>query len=300
MKQNITLTVLFADIVGSTRLYESLGDQRARELTSHWLEALAGITRAQGGQVVKTIGDELMSTFPQAETGARAALAMQERSDRPEFAPGVPLRIRVGFHHGPVIAESSDLFGEGVHIATAMVRQAKPDQILTTGETLQRVADPILLGRVRLLVGEARLEGLYRPMELCELTWGEVDEITRPGVAPRQSAAAPARILEVRCGSHVVRVGADLPEVTMGRGGQNHLVVPDSQASRIHARISLQKERFLLEDQSTNGTWLHGPDAEPLLLHRDSRSLPEQGFIGLGRKVTAATSEAVHFSLTEG
>jgi class 3 adenylate cyclase len=72
----VSLVILFADISGSTRLYELLGDVRARERTSRCISILTEVTRRHRGTVIKTIGDEVMSTFPSADAAVQAAWAM--------------------------------------------------------------------------------------------------------------------------------------------------------------------------------------------------------------------------------
>ena len=73
------LTILFADVSGSTALYETLGDRRALKAVESVLEALRAATGNQRGRVVKTLGDEIMAVFETPESGARAAIEMQER-----------------------------------------------------------------------------------------------------------------------------------------------------------------------------------------------------------------------------
>ena len=72
------LTILFADISGSTRLYEILGDAPARAKVASCLQLLTDVTERHGGTVIKTIGDEIMCTFPNAEVSVGAACEMHE------------------------------------------------------------------------------------------------------------------------------------------------------------------------------------------------------------------------------
>ena len=72
------LTIVFADISGSTRLYEVLGDAPARAQVASCLQILTDVTQRHGGSVIKTIGDELMCTFPTAESAVSAACEMHE------------------------------------------------------------------------------------------------------------------------------------------------------------------------------------------------------------------------------
>lgn len=124
--QQVAATVLFADICGSTRLFERYGDVRARQIETRVLDALTAETRAHGGEVIKTIGDEIMSRFPDAESAVRAACEMhQALKDDPELAQ-LNIAVKIGLHHGPVLVEKNDVFGDAVNVAARMVSWPRP------------------------------------------------------------------------------------------------------------------------------------------------------------------------------
>src|SRR5882672_3884257 len=102
-KPPVTLAVLFADISGSTRLYEKLGNARALECIGLCLNIMRESALACRGRVVKTIGDELMCVFPDASAAAQAAAEMQTRVEMQEPVAGNRLQIRIGFQFGPVL-----------------------------------------------------------------------------------------------------------------------------------------------------------------------------------------------------
>ena len=79
MPKEVQLAILFADVVGSTQLYELLGDDRARETVQQCLGVMKQATEHYGGTVIKTMGDEVMSTFPSADDALNAANQMQQR-----------------------------------------------------------------------------------------------------------------------------------------------------------------------------------------------------------------------------
>jgi len=128
--------VLFADIAGSTKLYEALGDGPAKSLIDEALAALRGITERHRGRVIKTIGDEVMCLFADAERGFLAATDMQTVVNALVVVKGVKRMIRVGFHAGPVIEEKGDVFGDTVNVAARMAGLAKGMQIMTTRATV--------------------------------------------------------------------------------------------------------------------------------------------------------------------
>ena len=126
------LAVLFADICGSTALYESLGDDLARKMISRCINTMAGKISVYQGTLIKTIGDEVMVTFPSAEAAFYAACAMlvAVNNDRP--LDGIPLHIRIGFNYGEVIKESNDVFGNTVNVAARVAAITRADQIMAT------------------------------------------------------------------------------------------------------------------------------------------------------------------------
>ena len=77
MGKDIELAILFADVVGSTRIYEVMGDLRARDMVLTCVEIMRAATEQNHGTVIKTIGDEIMATFPTANDALNAGSRMQ-------------------------------------------------------------------------------------------------------------------------------------------------------------------------------------------------------------------------------
>ena len=99
------LAVLFADVSGSTTLYEKLGDRAALAAVESVLEILKRAVASNRGRVVKTIGDEVMAVFDTADAAFQAAVDMQTHTDELPAINEVKLGIRIGFHAGPVLEE---------------------------------------------------------------------------------------------------------------------------------------------------------------------------------------------------
>ncbi len=134
MGKDIELAILFADVVGSTRLYERMGDQRARDMVAICIDVMRTATEQNQGTVIKTMGDEVMATFPTADLALSSAAQMQQQITRHSQLKidGQPVAIRIGCHYGPVVLEDRDVFGSTVHTANRMTSQAKAGQIMTT------------------------------------------------------------------------------------------------------------------------------------------------------------------------
>src|SRR4030067_2380229 len=135
---------MFADISGSTRLFETLGDATARIKVAECLDVLTDVVKRHNGIVIKTIGDEIMCTFPTADEAAKSACEMHEvlQEDVTEGMSDTTttLAIRVGMHFGPAILEGGDVYGDAVNVAARMAAQDKGGQIITTQSTVELLA----------------------------------------------------------------------------------------------------------------------------------------------------------------
>jgi len=292
------LAILFADIAGSTRLYDTLGDGPAREITSKCIDLMSEVTANYGGRVVKTIGDEVMCTFATANDAATAAVSMQEVITEHGMQTAVPLAIRVGFHFGKVIEDGGDVFGDAVNVAARMGGQAKAAQIITTGDTLSAMTGP-LADKSRLLQ-TTTVKGKKKPLEIHELTWGQEEELTmmaRVFVPPDEEAAAPTLGLTATYGEHEVVIGPERTTATMGRGSSNHFVIDDTMASRSHGKLELRRGRFVFVDQSTNGSYVTTEDGRSTFVHRDELVLEGRGIIGIGRCLELDDPAGVSFTI---
>jgi class 3 adenylate cyclase len=288
-----TLAILFADISGSTRLYETLGDALARQRVADCLSLLTEAIHQRGGTVIKTIGDEVMSTFPTAEVAIQAACAMQESLAERAALSKSPLTIRVGLHYGPALVEAGDVFGDAVNLAARIVGLAKANQILTSRQTVDTL--PATLQTMTRHVDRAPLKGKQEATDIYEVIWRE-DELTRmeaPTFAPVPMTHS-AR-LRVRFGEKELEITQTRPSASLGRGQENDLVITDEFASRLHARIELRRGKFVLLDQSTNGTFVAVQNEKPLHLHREEFLLQGAGTISLGRPLDSEPPTLIHF-----
>jgi len=291
MARGTELIILFADIAGSTRLYETLGDARARVTVASCVEVMTDVTRRQAGQVVKTIGDEVMSLFRHADDAAAAAVAMQEAISGDGIALASPVSIRVGFHHGPVIIDRADIYGDAVNVAAHVSRMAKPGQILATG-----AARRLLGGQWQLdsRPGAAlHFKGKQVQTEVHELIW-RAEEMTILRTLPRKPIASAARLV-LTIGNTRVELGDPRPLFTLGRDERNDAVVGEVTVSRHHARVELSNGRFVLTDQSANGTFIVPDEGDGAFVHRDSAVLEGRGLLGLGAPPAPGSRIAIRY-----
>jgi adenylate cyclase len=273
------LVILFADIAGSTRLYERLGDERARMVVAGAVGIMTDVTRRHSGQVVKTIGDEVMSVFRNADHAATAAAEMQDAIGTSGVHHDDPLAIRVGFHHGQVLIDQADVFGDAVNVAAYVSKQAKPSQILVSGTARDRLSDR-WQPETR-PVARTGVKGKQEQVELFELIW-QADEMTMLRAPPQRGQEAAGARMVLTSGKRRIEVGTLCPTFTVGREERNDVVIAETIVSRYHAKVEYRNGRFVLTDQSANGTFVVPDEAAHAFVHRDSVLLSGKGLLGLG------------------
>lgn len=291
-------TILFADIAGSTRLYDTFGDVNAQALISACLSRLKQLAIENDGTVVKTIGDAVLCTFKGPDPAAETARRMHEETAFDSRMADAGIRLRIGFHHGDVLFDPEDVFGEAVNVAARMVELAKADQIITNKETLKMMKKALRYSAR--IVDRTRVRGKNDIMEIHELIWGQPEQMTMTSSLTEEAIASltsKKNFLQIRFRNHRVLINDERPILTLGRGMANHLVVNDPLVSRVHARIELRRGRFMLIDESTNGTFLKSVDTPPVILRRDQTQLKKEGIIGLGQKVDGDHPLTVRFRI---
>jgi class 3 adenylate cyclase len=300
MGKDVEVAILFADVVGSTQLYEQLGDVKARQMVGRCLDIMREATEANRGTVIKTMGDEVMSTFPAADDAMNAAKRMQERIsiDGELDHDNGHVAIRIGCHFGPVVQEQRDIFGSAVHTANRMTSQAKAKQIITTLATVQRLS-PEWQAATR-QIDIATVRGKADEVVLFEVLW-QPEEATSmlPTVGQGRNKGARQKRLSLRYQGREVTVGEGRKSATLGRAEDNDVVVKGNLISRVHARVEASRDKFTLIDESTNGTFVQTNAGEEIFVRRDSTQLTGEGVIGLGRVAQPGTALAVHFVVEE-
>lgn len=301
MGQHVTrnLAILFADVSGSTKLFETEGDTKARAAIAATLKILGEIVHQNDGKIVKTIGDEVMCVFSTAGRAATAAYQMQERLEEDNPAVSIlesdtPLRVRVGFHFGPTLIEHGDVFGDSVNVAARMVAQAKGGQIITTHATIQ-LLDADMRENSR-FVDHAPLKGKQGVIKIYEIIRQEED-VTHMVSGSSSAASAPSSsvALKVRYHGQLLQLSQTRPGLVMGRSQSCDLPIDESLASRQHVRIELRREKFYIVDQSTNGTFVQMKTIGETFLRREEVPITSSGRISLGRPFSEKPTEVVLF-----
>lgn len=286
MPERHACAILFADVVGSTRLYEVLGDERALAVVGDCMAAMRAAVEREGGLVVKTIGDAVMATFEDAGSALVAAMAMRgDIGAMPPLAHGdhpLQARIRAGVHFGQVLHDNGDVFGDAVNVAARMADMAGAGQILTTGDLLDRLA-PVLRG----LAAEfavIEVKGRRDPVRVARVA---DDGAMRDGtvVSPAAGGTRPAGappVLELIWQGRALTVDPGSRSLTFGREAGCDVILSGASASRRHATIELRRDKAVLIDHSSNGSWLRLGDDAPIRLLREEVVLLRAGSIAFG------------------
>lgn len=293
-----SLAIVFADISGSTSLYELLGDAAARHRIAVCLETLTAVVIRHQGRVVKTNGDDMLCVFNDTISATLAACAMQEalceNIDATEPVL-IALSVRIGMHVGPALQEKGDVFGDVVNIAARMVAQAKMGQIITTRLFVEQLP-PMLQGSTR-LIDHAEVRGKKDTIDLFEVLWQQ-EETTVMSMDLKVRPASGAQLI-VRCGERTLTLGRGLRHLVLGRSTSAELHVGEVLASRLHARLEFRRGKFFLIDQSTNGTYVRKGD-EKLFVRREEMQLIGKGELSLGRPFSDESGRAlVYFESVE-
>jgi adenylate cyclase len=299
MGKDIELAILFADVVGSTRLYEIMGDLRARDMVAICIDVMRGATEMHQGTVIKTMGDEIMASFPSADLALNAAAQMQQQiSKHSQLQLEVqPVAIRIGCHFGPVVLENRDVFGSTVHTANRMTSQAKAGQIMTTMAMVERLS-PQWRAAVR-QVDIATLKGQGSEIALYEVLWQTEDITSMVPSIVTTAQSGPALRMHLRYQDRDIVLDDRHPSVAIGRAEDNDVVVKGNLISRIHARIEISRHKFVLIDQSTNGTFVQTEEGDEAFVRRDSVQIKGRGMIGLGKLPEQDAPETIRFVCEE-
>ena len=276
------ITVLFADISDSTKLYEEHGDEIARRDVAKCVTLLTDVMNRFSGRLLKTIGDEIMCVFPSPTKLVLAASEMQSTvkkvSEEGHFTTG-PLHIKIGAHQGPGDEQETDVQGEASTIAQSIIKLAKADQILVSCDLFDNLPQELHVGSR--YFDKLEVEGLNVGHEIIEITWEVSGLTTAVDTRPEVSRVSHTRLI-LSYGDERIELGKDRTHVVLGRVEGNDLVVPTDLTSRQHAEIKYRRGRFHLIDNSSNGTVVETHTGKIERLRRESHVLKGSGRICLG------------------
>jgi adenylate cyclase len=285
------VSVLFADVSGSTKLYETAGDAVAHAAIEKCVNIMRDKTLNAKGRVIKTIGDEVMSAFPTADQAADAAIEMQSAIAELPPVGNTQIGIRVGFNHGPVVERDGDVFGDAVNLAARLAGVATKGQIITARDTVVLMS-PMLKAATRAIT-TIQVKGKAQEIQVYELIWQQSEDMTT--LASQKSAYKPknAKLRLAVQGSELF-LSAERPAVALGRDAAADLVIKDRMASRAHGKIERRLDKFILTDHSANGTFVTIEGDKEIVLRREEFTLRGHGWIAFGQSRSTA-SDVIEF-----
>ena len=300
------LTVVFADLTGSTGVFEALGNIKATQAITQLTQWIGSVCEANGGHVVKYLGDGVLIVFKDSVQAVETASELQRiHHDRiVDWPPMLKMRLQVGMARGDVIEQNSDCFGDAVNVASRLSDLSGSEQILASDSVMQSLPETYQV-RSRCL-GPIVIRGRNESCVVHRVEWQ--NEIlsglfTMPASltssTQQLTSSVPASIELLWLGFAAQFTIAELP-VFLGRDADAQFVVQDPRVSRKHAVIEWRAGRFYLKDMSSYGTWLRFSDSRAIVvLRRQDCVLLLNGEMALGASFDDFTVPTVSFNLHE-
>ncbi len=300
------LTVVFADLAGSTGLYEVLGNAKAAEIVSRATQWMGKLSEVRGGKVIRYLGDGVLIAFSDANAAANVAVEIQRlHRDRLNNWPAdlKSLKIKIGMAQGSVLEQDGDYFGQPVHFAATLCELAGPDQILASPSVVANLYDDSNIHFRNL--GLMNMRGNAPPTDVFNIEWRQESAsnfMTIEGALEtgyQETAPAPVSI-ELQW-EHLRKtyVLDDMP-ITLGRSSEVSFLIDNRRVSRLQARLERRGSKFVLIDTSTYGTWVRfGDNMSVISLRRNECVLLSRGELALGSPFDDASTPVVKFHIND-
>ena len=295
------IVVLIADIAESTHLYDRMGDITATSMIKKCLSLIQEIAQQQMGDVINTTGDRANCIFWDATSAVLAAKGMNEAIENyivNDTDDGMPINLHIGIHSGPVQNEENEIFGDTVNMVVRVTKIAKPRQILITEQVFNDL-EATLKPSAQLTTTIA-VKGNSSPLNLYEFIWEDYDTtvaIDRDKLSGLKTVQN--RCLELTVQNQTYEITCHVPRLKLGRQSQNDLVIRDKSVSRFHALIELKNDKFVLNDQSTNGTFVNPQEGKPYCVKQTEAYLEGTGVLWLGEDSGLDSPIAIHYRIKD-
>ena len=284
------ITVLFADLAGSTRLFQEVGDAAAHQRVTDSLQCMKSVIENHQGKLLRTVGDAALASFDDTWLAYLAAVDIQRAHQ------ALQLSVRVGFHHGDVIPDDGDVYGNAVNIAARVASFAEADEICITDDVAARLTVP-QRANVQFM-DRVDFKGIAEPMAVYRVNWRNDAEQTAifSAYSPTERYTTNM-VLDLLIGAKRIRIDQENPVVSFGRAFDNHVIIDTELASRNHARIELTRGRYLFHDSSANGTYIKRGGYSTEFIRRETTSLDQFGSIGLGFSPDTPSPHVIEYRL---
>ncbi len=298
-------TVVFADLTGSTRVFEAMGNARATETVTRLIQWIGGVCEVHGGRVVKSLGDGVFAIFSNGAAAISAALEMQRNHQKRLLTWPLALRmaLQIGVASGDVVEVDGDCYGDAVNLASRLSDLAGPSQIWATESVIVQLQGSDVRHRN---LGPINIRGKNEMPVVHRVDWQEEisDFMTMPAPLAAPSRPADSSFGQIELAWLDIRSmfrAEELP-IHLGRVDEAQFVVNDPRVSRLHARIEARSGSCMLVDVSTYGTWVrfHGSSgtSSEIALRREECVLHGSGEIGLGAPLSDFSAPTISFNTT--
>lgn len=288
--QQRKLVVMFADVSGSARLFERLGDTEAMHAVERCLKRMSRSIESYRGKTVQVVGDEMLVAFESAEDACLASIDMQQRiADLPPVS-GLKLTIRIGLHCGLVTESEGELSGDVVTSAARIVGASRRNQILGSSDLVAEL-DPNGPIKARPMPDLGTIPQGGEQLSILQIEW------TSQPVPGQYSALSvmPVDRLCIRYHGQAHLLDDKIRVLTLGRDPANKLYIADRKASRSHARIEKRNNGYYLVDTSTNGTFVNFSGQQEVLVRRHEILLQGTGNICFGASIKDPQADKASF-----
>ncbi|HET6619334.1 MAG TPA: adenylate/guanylate cyclase domain-containing protein [Dongiaceae bacterium] len=282
--------VLLADVVGSTPLYESLGDAAAMSRIGDWRESVRALIRCNGGEFISSKGDDVLSIFD--EPVAAFAAASQMRT------PGsLAISFHAGLHYGHVIRVGGDIYGDAVNLTARLAAIANPGEVLISQNLVDLLppSDRHLLAFLDKMTFKGKSEpcNIYTFLDddrtlNTEISLGKPDR--------RGSESAGAICVTLRY-NDLAKSCRNNESLVIGRSPDCDLVIDRQWVSRHHAAVIIANGRVRLSERSSSGTFISMQPGQEVLVRREDVLLLGSGTISPGMRGASSDAQVIRFDI---
>ncbi|MDO9404254.1 MAG: adenylate/guanylate cyclase domain-containing protein [Polaromonas sp.] len=301
------VTVVFADLTGSTGVFEAVGNAKATQAITRMTQWVGKVCESQNGRVVKYLGDGVLMVFPVNRDAVNAATEMQRvHTERIQTWPEkLKMRLQIGIARGEIVEQDGDCFGDAVNVASRLSDLSGADQILVNEAVMDDL--PLDSGVRSRSLGAMDIRGRNETCVVYRIEW-QTDVLTEFFTVPAGLTTSPFAKPVPQQGSIQLswldvqaEFNSDQLPMYLGRVSDAQFVVNDPRVSRLHAKISWRAGKFYLEDVSSYGTWVRFAESDAIVpLRRQECVLLVEGELALGAPFEDFTVPTVAFRFPSG
>ncbi|CAM5766014.1 hypothetical protein LMIY3S_01677 [Labrys miyagiensis] len=294
-QERVLAAVLLVDVVGSTPLYERIGDNAALQQVSTCLDTIREVVARHGGEFIHSKGDDVLSLFERPEAALMAVYQITRQLTKGS------LNTRIGLHFGPVIRTRGEVFGDVVNVTARLSTTANPGEALISQGFFEALPEESR-NTLRLL-DKMAFKGKQELFDVYTL-WNDdgalSTQIVSGATVINRRSAPPRHIkLVIRYGDQV-RSCSQNESVTIGRSPECDIVVQRPWVSRYHATFTISNGRARLAERSSSGTFLSMGSDHEVFVRREDVLLFSSGTISPGLRSSLSEAQILHYEIISG